>query len=265
MKNQSFQKDKVINTQEIGHKKRIKQKSLSTIVAKKLKQANIVNQNVRQQSQTLFQNKTGKTESKNIKISDVTKEDLKPDKVFSTVNSDTNKPIISFAKTTKENFGKTLLAKRRSTSGSEQKKSLSDIFSSQSKNQNESNISIIQKHDKKESMTVDTKSSQKHDINSKRQKEFMTAATKSPVSKKAKGIDILNKRKYKEKSIDNDRESDKTPKLIHRVGKTSSLFGNNPDVPTIGQRFVKPVHEPVFTEITFADLNIHPFMVGIYI
>ncbi|KYM76369.1 hypothetical protein ALC53_13396 [Atta colombica] len=42
----------------------------------------------------------------------------------------------------------------------------------------------------------------------------------------------------------------------------SSLFGNNPDIPTIGQRFVKPVNEPVFTEITFADLNIHPYMIS---
>ena len=52
---------------------------------------------------------------------------------------------------------------------------------------------------------------------------------------------------------------------MHRAsGKMSSLFGNNPDIPTIGQRFVKPVNEPVFTEITFADLNIHPYMVSIY-
>ncbi|XP_012214614.2 ATP-dependent DNA helicase DDX31 [Linepithema humile] len=248
LKNQPFQKAKVLNTQETESKKRIKQKSLSTIVAKKLKQTNIANQNVRQQSQILFQAKTAKTESKNINKPDVTKEDLKFNKVLSTVDYDTNKPIISFAKTTKENFGKTLLAKRRNTSESKPKKSLSDIFSNQSKNQNESNISITQKRD----------------INSKTEKESMIVAKKSSVSKK--GIDISGKRKekkHKEKTINNDRESDKTPKLIHRAGgKTSSLFGNNPDVPTIGQRFVRPVHEPVFTEITFADLNIHPFMIS---
>lgn len=238
----------MVNTQETGHKKRIKQKSLSAIVAKKLKQANISNK--QQQSQILSQGNAAKAESKSIKKSGATKEDLRSNKASSSaITSDTNKPIISFAKPTEANFGKALLAKRRNITGSEQKKSLSDIFSNQSKDRNESNVAVIQKHD----------------IKSETEEESMIGTKKSSVSKEAKGIGILSKKKEKKRkgqTTDNDRKSDKTPKSMHR-GKTSSLFGNNPDVPTIGQRFVKPVHESVFTEITFADLDIHPFTVGI--
>lgn len=46
------------------------------------------------------------------------------------------------------------------------------------------------------------------------------------------------------------------------AGKISSLFGNNPDVPNIGQRLVKPVSESVFTKKNFDDLDIHPFMIS---
>ncbi|KAL4706834.1 hypothetical protein ACJJTC_010068 [Scirpophaga incertulas] len=42
----------------------------------------------------------------------------------------------------------------------------------------------------------------------------------------------------------------------------SSLFKNNPDIPQIGQRAVKPLVEKVFAGTTFADLNIHPHSVA---
>ncbi|XP_045507098.1 probable ATP-dependent RNA helicase CG8611 isoform X1 [Colias croceus] len=45
-------------------------------------------------------------------------------------------------------------------------------------------------------------------------------------------------------------------------GWISSLFKNNPDVPRIGQRAVKPVVEKVFAGTTFADLNIHPHSIA---
>ncbi|KAJ8677157.1 hypothetical protein QAD02_012944, partial [Eretmocerus hayati] len=47
----------------------------------------------------------------------------------------------------------------------------------------------------------------------------------------------------------------------HSSGKISSLFGNNPEVPYIGQRLVRPVNENVFTADTFSDLNIHKYSV----
>ncbi|CAH0747559.1 unnamed protein product [Diatraea saccharalis] len=42
----------------------------------------------------------------------------------------------------------------------------------------------------------------------------------------------------------------------------SSLFKNNPEVPKIGQRAVKPLVEKVFAGKTFTDLNIHPHSVA---
>lgn len=184
------------------------------------------------------------------------KKDVKSDKIPATANSDsTNEPTLSFTKAAKAYTGKILLAKKRDDSKDEPKKSLSDIFSSPLKHQNESDtLNLIQKHDISKN-------------NFKSNKESKVVAKKSPVLENTKRIDVLNKkkeRKQKEKIVNIDRNSDKTPKLVHRSGgKVSSLFGNNPDVPTIGQRLVKPVNEPIFTKITFADLNIHPFMVSI--
>ncbi|XP_026725815.1 probable ATP-dependent RNA helicase CG8611 [Trichoplusia ni] len=45
-------------------------------------------------------------------------------------------------------------------------------------------------------------------------------------------------------------------------GWISSLFKNNPQVPRIGQRAVKPIVEKVFAGQTFSDLNIHPHTVA---
>lgn len=42
----------------------------------------------------------------------------------------------------------------------------------------------------------------------------------------------------------------------------SSLFKNNPDVPRVGQRAVKPIVEKVFTGQTFADFDIHSHSVA---
>jgi len=365
LKNQSFHKDAILNskeskrnanTQEKGYKKRIKQKALSAIFAKKLKEANSVIPNVQQpQIPSRGRDITAKAaEPKRIEQFDTTKKrDMKSDKIPSTVNSDsaneptvfltkltkehvdrkkakkkddskieskrsrsdifssqlknqneletlnlklklktkkhdkddfksdkksnvvikklpvlksdkilstanldsTNESTVFFTKTTKEHVGKVLLAKKREDSKDESKISLSDIFSSQLKNRIESDIlNFTQKQD----ISKDNfKSNKKYEV-----------AKEPSVSKYTKKTDILNKRKEEKhkKKIVNNKESDETPKLMNRGNrKISSLFGNNPDIPNIGQRFVKPVNEPVFTKVTFADLNIHPFMVSIWV
>lgn len=62
---------------------------------------------------------------------------------------------------------------------------------------------------------------------------------------------------------DNNIEDDKNIHFSHKsLGKISSLFGHNPEIPNIGQRLVKPINEPIFTGTTFTDLNIHPFMIS---
>lgn len=45
-------------------------------------------------------------------------------------------------------------------------------------------------------------------------------------------------------------------------GWISSLFKNNPQVPRIGQRAVKPIVEKVFAGKTFSDLDLHPHSVA---
>lgn len=262
MKNQSLGKkgiaannkeSKNVNTQEAESKKRMKQKSLSTIFAKKLKEANAVTRNTQPRILSQVKNITAiDAESEKIKQSDLTdRKDLKSTKVLSVPNSNiTNEQTISFTKITKQRIGETLLAKKRHTL-IEQKKSLSDIFSSQLKNEsNKNELNVSQKQD----INKDNKLNKKSEI----------VIDKSPTLKITERVDILNKRNGRKRKgkIVNHRESDKIPKLMHKAGgKISSLFGNNPDVPTIGQRLVKPVDEPVFTKITFADLNVHPFMV----
>jgi hypothetical protein len=193
---------------------------------------------------------------KKIEQLDVTdKKDSKSDKPDRTVSFDIpNESVVSFTKTTKEHVGKTLLARKKDTSKNKQK-SLSDIFSNQSdqsKNQTKSNISSVTKNYE---AAKNSESTEEANVCPK-EKPLPVNEIKSIDSNKRK------KQKYKEKTT-NNKKSDETSKPGHRVsGKASSLFGNNPDIPVIGQRFVKPVDEPIFTEITFADLNIHSFMVS---
>ncbi|XP_050459309.1 probable ATP-dependent RNA helicase CG8611 [Cataglyphis hispanica] len=254
LKNQSLGKkvnnkeSKNVNAQGIESNKRIRQKSLSTIFAKKLKEANVVSRNT--QSQILPRVKDTMAKSGKIKQSDEKdKKDLKSNKVLSLANSDiTNEQMVSFTKITKQHIGETLAKKRNTLI--EQKKSLSDIFSGRLKNES-NKIELNVSHD----IDTDNKLNEKSEI----------VTEKSPILKVTERMDILNKKdkkKRKGKIVNNNRESDKNPKLHKAGGKISSLFGNNPDVPTIGQRIVKPVDEPVFTKITFADLDIHPYMIS---
>lgn len=275
MKHQTFQKGIAVNdkesrrnasTQKMEGKSRIKQKSLSAIFAKKLKDTNPVAHKMMQQLQISSQVKNATaevTEIRKIKQFDtIDKKTLTSNKISSIVSSDiTNEPIVSFTKPTKGHIGKTLLARKRNTSKNEQKRSLSDIFSSQVKNQTQLNVSTIQKHD------IDKNSVQNREPEIVAEEPFASKNKKKRIEKnrqneKDRNIKII--RKHREKIINDDRESEKTPRLPHRAsGKISSLFGNNPDIPTIGQRFVKPVNEPIFTEVTFEDLNIHSFMVSL--
>lgn len=50
-------------------------------------------------------------------------------------------------------------------------------------------------------------------------------------------------------------------KHVNQQPKVSSLFGHNPEVPTVGQRFVKPITENVFCGKEVSSLNIHPHSV----
>lgn len=44
--------------------------------------------------------------------------------------------------------------------------------------------------------------------------------------------------------------------------KVTSLFQNNPEIPHVAHKAVKPIKEAVFSEMNFKDLDLHPYMVG---
>lgn len=71
-----------------------------------------------------------------------------------------------------------------------------------------------------------------------------------------------NKGKFHGKSYQDLSDDIKIKQKPRSGGWISSLFKNNPDVPRIGQRLVKPIVEKVFSGTTFADLDIHPHCVA---
>lgn len=50
----------------------------------------------------------------------------------------------------------------------------------------------------------------------------------------------------------------------HKMGKVTSLFFNNPEIPNIPHRAVKPIREDVFSNLKFEDLNLHSYMVNCF-
>lgn len=242
---------KNVSVKETSTRKRIKQKSLEAIVAKKLKESN-------QSQSSVIQNELKvKPQINNIckdsqqKISKV--EAYKNNSETSNkINDISNNPIISFTNITKENYGKTILARKRKVIDIDSKRTLSSIFSRQSED-----VSLLNSLKK-----IQEEQSKKKD-----QKESKEESKKISSSLEKMNFDKKNKKKQIEKfktDNDNNIEDDKNTHFSHKsFGKISSLFGHNPEIPNIGQRLVKPINEPIFTGTTFTDLNIHPFMVGI--
>ncbi|CAH2068384.1 unnamed protein product, partial [Iphiclides podalirius] len=71
-----------------------------------------------------------------------------------------------------------------------------------------------------------------------------------------------NKGKFKEKNYQQLSDDLQVKQKPRSGGWISSLFKNNPDVPRIGQKAVKPIVEKVFTGQTFADLDLHPHSIA---
>ncbi|KAI5642456.1 DEAD/DEAH box helicase domain-containing protein [Phthorimaea operculella] len=71
-----------------------------------------------------------------------------------------------------------------------------------------------------------------------------------------------NKGKYHGKNYQDLSDDLQVKQRPRSGGWISSLFKNNPDVPKVGQRAVKPIVEKVFAAETFADLDIHPHSVA---
>lgn len=264
-----------VPSNQSGGIKRVKQKALASIVAKKLQQSNIHNnlQNTQKLSNLRIQSKN----KKNVSTSETNKLDNIPF-ASDTQNTDTNKvvteivekeknvikePIISFVKPSKKLLGKAIVVKKRNINKTSSKKYLSEIFSNQVATNNvESALSDV---------TLNIKTDDKDTIRALHEQTTIEQPSKKLVLiKQLKKLDInTNNRKKKhlesitEHKVQKNESSDKTYKTYKKqTGKTSSLFRNNPEVPNIGQRFVKPIHEIVFTKTNFSDLDVHPFMVS---
>ncbi|KOC66056.1 putative ATP-dependent RNA helicase [Habropoda laboriosa] len=247
--------------------KRVKQKSLATIVAQRLKGSNthslkqspIVQKKLKTKSQSV---NTERKESKQevVKASiKVDKNAAKSNRSLSNRNDEvSNEPVISFAKVTKDNFGKTLFAKKRNITDANSKKTLSSIFSKQetSENKQVSLLNSLKRVEQEED--VPEKKSQLEEF---KKLKFEASKESSTTTEK---LNLGRKKKRKDETENNSNvEDNKNTHISHKSGgKISSLFGHNPDIPNIGQRLVKPINEPVFTGTTFADLNVHPFMIS---
>ncbi|XP_012270230.1 probable ATP-dependent RNA helicase CG8611 [Orussus abietinus] len=258
-----------VSNEQISGKKRIKQKSLGEIVARKLRTVNsgknvelskikssMVSRNDRVKlAETLPESKTGGS-------CDTTASNV--------INQNLDKSIVSFTKPTKENFVKPLLVRKQNVAGTNEKKSLSDIFSKESspKDNNSGLLDLKRMFDKVATDPQITKQKLKHS-----EKIFLKSDLGKLESNNPK--QIVNRKIFNRGEDNNGRTRKKnmrenkagkqdteSTKPHWSKGKASYLFSNNPEIPIIGQRFVKPVNEQVFTGQKFSDLDVHAFMVS---
>lgn len=246
-------------------KKRIKQKSLGAIVALKLKegtntsnknQSSVVQNKLKTKSQVNIKQKQSRQEISKESTKEYKNDIETSDSLTNKVNEASDVPVISFTKVTKENFGKTLLARKRNVTDTNTKKTLSSIFSKQP----ESEVKETSLFDSLKKREPD-----ENNISKKKAKEEFKEESKK-LSDSPEKINLGKKKQLEKSKTDNNRNvgDNKNTYFFHKsVGRISSLFGHNPDIPNIGQRLVKPINEPIFTGTTFTDLKIHPFMVSI--
>lgn len=239
----------------VGAKKRIKQKSLADIVANNLSKVN-QSTNVPRVSILKKPLPTSKKSNKKALAGTVAKDNKPSKKVNFSQKKDegSRETVVEFVKTTKENAIKTILARKRKNDTGEQKKSLSSIFRA-----GDTNESKLLRDD------VDTGKASSEFTNKKQKSQFEKKCQEKGTVSFDEGSETAEKSK---KSRDKAKSSKKGFKESHagshshQSGKMSSLFGNNPEIPNIGQRFVKPVNEKVFSVEKFSELGIHAFSVS---
>ncbi|XP_043492146.1 probable ATP-dependent RNA helicase DDX31 [Polistes fuscatus] len=261
---------KNISSNQSGGIKRVKQKALATIVAKKLQQSNSVNnsQNTPKlsNSQIKLKNKSNAPTIATNKLdkvpSDTNTQSTDSAKIV-TETSNASNEVISFVKVPKKSLNKAVIVKKRNVSDASSKKSLSEIFSNQVTKKNiESDLSDVTLNVKTDDNDITQTTHEKSTI-----EQFPKKFDRIKQSRKL-DTNLNNRKKKQFKSItdhkgEKNESSDKTYQSYKKqTGKSSSLFKNNPEVPNIGQRLVKPISETVFTKINFSDLDVHPFMVS---
>lgn len=254
---QKFQSDDSSKSPLVGSKKRLKQKSLATIVAKNLEKAKLkeslgksVTPILKKPSST-----TLSTPSGSISNSSTLLAEKKVD--FFKNKNESDKSLVSFLKPSKENEGKIILARKRNIDPGETKKSLSSIF----KTTDSTDIKLL-KNDESTNSQNDNKSKAEEPSPPSYKRKFEPNQKFLDEETKPKKLKQFNERFAKNKNEPEAKKANTGQQSRHSGGKISSLFGNNPEIPNIGQRLVKPVDEKVFTAEKFSDLNIHAFSVS---
>ena len=244
-------------------KQKVKQKHLKLIVTQKLREINKTSQSPpsvvqkKSKSKVQFKDIENRTKQKVVKTPvKVDEKRIDTDKSSSIVGNEvSNEPIISFTKVTKENFGKTLLARKRKGPDKGSSKTLASIFSKQKEPEKEE-VSLLSSLGKVDSV---------EDVTAKKKPRLDESKS---ISHTAQKPNLSKKKKQKQAGkLTNDSnistENEKSTRGLHKpAGKISSLFGHNPEIPHIGQRLIKPINEPVFAATSFTDFNIHPFMIS---
>lgn len=167
--------------------------------------------------------------------------------------------LVSFAKSGSPTTSvKTVLAKKRDESLNLKKKSLVDVFGGgfKSADSSESQTSLIQTLSETASANF-----------SKPEKRKLDETEEKTEFKKAKRILVAKteKKNFSQINTDDGIPAKITTGRIPASGKVSSLFGNNPEIPSMGQRLVKPINEAVFSGTKFTDFDLHAFMVRSFI
>nr|CAD7594109.1 unnamed protein product [Timema genevievae] len=75
---------------------------------------------------------------------------------------------------------------------------------------------------------------------------------------------VDRKLKTRKKNLTNEEEDEgidveERKTYVRGMGRSTSLFANNPDIPMFAHRVIHPVREPVFSSDKFEDLDIHPY------
>ncbi|XP_043275376.1 probable ATP-dependent RNA helicase CG8611 [Venturia canescens] len=234
-----------VSPTKIGLKnQRVKQKSLGAIVAKNVVRSKIVNANNARINK--LEKKTSGNVSNQLSTTASQKTPFQKQK---------GKPLVSFSEPTKENELKTILAKTRNRNEDKPKKSLADLFSKSSESK-DVNAKLLPEVPKTNSSTEKTFEKFPHARN-------VIESESGGSSFNRKEHWNQNRNQNRNRTKDNARFEDRQEKSYAKPsGKISSLFGNNPEVPNIGQRLVKPVNETVFSKTTFEDLGIHSYSIS---
>lgn len=171
------------------------------------------------------------------------------------------KPMVTFAKSGQETGIKTILARKMQTNSNQEKKSLLDIFSKNS----QANLTHADKPPAVLNLpasVTDTGGYSKRKFN--HSKDLAEAQNVKKIKfDDNKKIQKLGNKEFRKPGAKNTLENNsaKPSPRPGGSGKISSLFGNNPEIPNMGQRFVKPVDESVFSGTNFVDFDLHPYMV----